>query len=300
MNIAIIGSGGDGAGMNECLFNLCNLFKKHKIILFYHGLQGIIDNEIANIDLKTIKSERKKGGIIIKSSRSSEFLTENGFNKCIKNLNKNKIDLLIIMGGNGSLKACLKLNNANVKCIFIPTTIDNDIKFSNYSIGHSTAIENAVDFIEKVNTSMIAFDRTCIYEVMGRHCPDIALKVSKKVNACYCYTSSSTKQDLLKAVKKELKNNNAPIIILQENTTDINELKSFLSLKLKTVDVKSAVVGYVQRGGFATKEDLQMARGFAKKTAYCVKKGLSNVLISYDEKLKNFKCVSLEEIKGLC
>lgn len=291
MNIAIIGSGGDGAGMNECLYTLCSKLKKHNVVLFYHGLQGIIDNEIAKIDIKTLKNERKKGGIIIKSSRSQEFMTAKGFKKCVNSLKNNNIDLLIVMGGNGSLQGTKLLKNAGINCIFIPTTIDNDISQSDYSIGYSTAVNNAVDFIQKVDTSMKAFDRTCIYEVMGRHCPDIANSVAKQMNACYTFTDKSTNQDLLKAVKKELKTNTSPIIILQENTTNIDELKKYLQENLPHRDIKSAVVGYVQRGGYATNTDLIMSAGFAKKVADCIKSGIYNVMVVY--KNSEFKTVEL-------
>ncbi len=295
MNIAIIGSGGDGAGMNECLYNLCKHLKKHNVVLFCHGLQGIINNEVSDISLKTIKQERKKGGIVIKSSRSTEFLTEKGFFKCVNNLKKHKIDTLIVMGGNGSLMATKKLVSAGINCVFIPTTIDNDIKCSDYSIGYSTAVNNAVDFIEKVNTSMMSFDRTCIYEVMGRHCPDIANSVSKRVNACFCFTGKSLKSAMLKSVKLCLKTNNSPIVIVQENTVNIDELKNYLLEKLKNVDVKSAVVGYVQRGGFATKTELKMAQGFAKITAMCVKKNINNVVVCYNGFKKDFEYKKLSE-----
>lgn len=291
MNISIIGSGGDGAGMNQCLYTLCSKLKKHNIILYYHGLQGIIDNEIAKFDLKTLYNERKKGGIIIKSSRSQEFMTEAGFKKCVNNLKNQKIDVLIVMGGNGSLQGTKLLKNAGINCIFIPTTIDNDIKQSDYSIGYSTAVNNAIDFIQKVDTSMKAFDRTCIYEVMGRHCPDIANSVAKELKACYTFTDKSTKQDLLKAVKNELKTNNAPIIILQENTVDIDELKKYLQDNLPHRDIKSAVVGYVQRGGYASKTDLVMSAGFAQKVSDCIKKNIYNVMVIY--KNNKFETVEL-------
>ena len=295
MNIAIIGSGGDGAGMNECLYTLCSGLKGHNVTLFYRGLQGIIDNDVAKIDLKTLKNERKKGGIVIKSSRSSGFLTEKGFSKCVNNLKKHKIDVLVVMGGNGSLQATKKLVKAGINCIFIPTTIDNDIKDSDYSIGYSTAVNNAVDFILKVDTSMKAFDRLCIYEVMGRHCSDIANSVAKIVNASYCFTQKSTKQELLKAVKESLKTNKAPIVILQENTVNIDELKQFLTEKLKNVDVKSAVVGYVQRGGYATKQDLKMASNFAKQTIYCINSKSCNTMVSYNKEANKFVNIGLSD-----
>lgn len=288
MNIAILGSGGDGAGMNQCLYEMCKRLKKHKITLFYRGYQGLIENSIASYSLNFLKEERIKGGIIIKSSRSPEFMTEKGFKKAIKNLKENNIDILIVMGGNGSLQGVKKLVQAGVKCIFIPTTIDNDIQESDYSIGFDTAVNNAVDFVTKVDTSMQAFDRTCIYEVMGRHCPDIANAVTQKTCADYCYTDKSTKEDMLKSIKRALKVDLSPKIILQENVIDANELKNYLQDNLKGVDVKAQIVGYVQRGGYATKKELFMATEFAIGVYKCIKAEKFNQIIYYSQKENAF------------
>ena len=286
MNIAIIGSGGDGAGMNACLYHLCCGLKKHNITLFYRGLSGIIKNDKINLTLNQLKQEKNKGGIIIKSSRCPEFLTQKGFDKAVLNLKENNIDVLIVMGGNGSLQGVKKLVGAGINCIFIPTTIDNDIKESDYTIGFDTAVSNAVDFVKKVNTSMQSFDRVCIYEVMGRHCPDIANCVKELTNSEFCYTTESKMEDCLKVVKKCLKNNIIPKIILQENVIKTEDLKDYLSQNLKNIDVKIAVVGYVQRGGNATQKELKMATGFAKNVITLVNKNCLNKMVCFN-KLKN-------------
>ena len=293
MNIAIIGSGGDGAGMNMCLYELCKKLKHHNVILFYRGFQGLIDNSIANYSLNFLRDKKQDGGIIIKSSRSSEFMTEKGFNKAIKNLEKNNIGVLIVMGGNGSLCGVKKLAQAGVKCIFIPTTIDNDIKESDYSIGFDTAVCNAVDFVQKVDVSMQAFDRLCIYEVMGRHCPDIANCVGDITNADYVYTSDSTKKDCLNQIKKSIKKDLSPKIILQENVLPNEELKEYLSNNLKNVDVKVAVVGYVQRGGKATKRELFMASEFAETTVNSIKKMEFNRIVRFNKSINCFETINL-------
>lgn len=293
MNIAIIGSGGDGAGMNECLYNLCKKLSKHNIILFNRGLQGIIENDILNLSLAEIKKHRTLGGIIIKSSRSADFLTEKGYQKFLKNIKNNKIDVLIVMGGNGSLQATRKIISSGIKCVFIPTTIDNDIKLSDYSMGFDTAIYNATDFINKVTISMKAFDRTCIYEVMGRHCEDLAKAVASNTNACYTFTANSTKTELLNAVKNDLKTNLAPIVILQENTVNIEELKKYLSQKLPKNDIKCEVVGYVQRGGYSTKKELTNAKLFALKTVEAINKQQFNSIICYNKNSNLFEIKSL-------
>lgn len=293
MNIAIIASGGDGSGMNECLYAFCSSVKNHNIIMFNRGLEGIIQNDVAHFSLEQLKNERHKGGIIIKTSRSQNFLTDKGFNKCLKTLKNHQIDVLVVMGGNGSLKATKKLIKAGVRCVFIPASIDNDVEPSDYCIGYSTAVENAVDFVNKVNTSMRSFDRICIYEVMGRHCPDIAVTTQKLTNACCCVTEQTKKQEVLKAVKKELKTNSAPIVILQENTTDIDELRDYLSVNLKNKEIKTEIVGYVQRGGDANKTDMLMSRSFAKTALKCINSNIFNVMIAYNQRDNTFDCIEI-------
>lgn len=293
MNIAIIGSGGDGAGMNMCLYQMCKNLKNHNVILFNKGYQGVIDNNIANFTLKDLQRVKNKGGIIIKSSRSSEFMTEEGFNKAVNNLKKNNVDVLVVMGGNGSLQGVRELVNAGVNCIFIPTTIDNDIKESDYSIGYNTAVANAVDFIEKVDTSMKAFDRACIYEVMGRHCPDIANSVTEIVSADFCYTSKSNFKDCLKKIKEVCKTNKAPIIILQENVINIDELKNYLMKNIKEIEVKTAIVGYVQRGGDATKKELQMAKIFANVVDELINIKKFNQIVRYNKGKDIFENINI-------
>lgn len=291
MNIAIIGSGGDGSGMNECIYNICKTLKNHKIILFEGGLQGIINDKIANVTIKDLQEHRFEGGIQIKTGRSSEFMTTAGFNKCVRTLKKYNIELLIILGGNGSLKAAKRLSDAKINTILIPTTIDNDIKETDYSIGFDTAIFNAVDYISKVDQSMQAFSRICIYEVMGRKCDLLAKSVAQRLNAGYLFISKCTKTQMLEGVRNYIMyNSNLPIIIVQENIKPLNELEEFLAKHLD-YEIKSDVVGYVQRGGNATKYELEMANNFAKHVAKCVKNKTFNIMISYNKNSNSFNNV---------
>lgn len=281
MNIAIIGSGGDGAGMNMCLYQLCKSLKNHNIKLFYRGYQGLIDNSVAQFSINQLKEVKNKGGIIIKSSRSPEFMTKQGFEKAINTLKKHSIDVLIVMGGNGSLKGSKEIVKAGINVVFVPTTIDNDIEESDYCMGFDTAVENAVDFVNKVDTSMQAFDRTCIYEVMGRHCEDIANAVTQKTNSDFCYTTKSKKTDMLKKIKEVLKTGVSPKIILQENVINADELKAYIQKNISDIDVKVAIVGYVQRGGNATAKELGMAKGFAGQVVKAINNNQKNVMICY-------------------
>jgi len=287
MKIGIICSGGDGSGVNACLFNLSKFLHKYKVVFFDHGLEGVINNEISSVTNNDIKKVRNQGGIIIKTSRSSKFLTKKGFELFIGNIKKNNIDLLIILGGNGSFEACKKIIATGIKCVFIPLTIDNDLIYSDYSIGFDTAVNNACNYIKTVHTCMETFDRICIYEVMGRHCPKIANSIAEKIKPCYVYSQESNLEDCLNKTKEFLKTKTSPIIVLQENVIDRNELVKYLKNNIKNCKIKAVEVGYFQRGGNSTKLELKMAKNFAKFVSKNINKGYYNFIVCYKKDLNN-------------
>ncbi len=269
MNIGILASGGDGAGMNYCLYNIYKkLYKHNKIFLFNRGYLGLINNDVLGFDFNYIKQHKNDGGIMIKTSRCPKFETLEGQEKALENLEKNKIDVLIVMGGNGSLKGAKELARENVNIIFIPCTIDNDVLNSEYCIGFDTACFNCVSFIRQVNDTMKSFNRTCIYEAMGRKCPAIAITVGNMVDSDYMYVSNNCSvESCIEALRKIKDKKDAPIVILRENLIDIKYLKKEIENKLN-LDVRTCIVGYLQRGGKPTKLEKYYAKKFAEK---CIK-----------------------------
>lgn len=280
MNIGILASGGDGAGMNYCLYTLYKrLYKYHKITLFSRGFWGLIRDITLDYDLKFLRKMKNIGGICIKTSRCKEMQTSEGVDNAIQTLKKHDIDCLVVMGGNGSLNALKEIHDRGMDVIFIPCTIDNDIVGSDYTIGYDTACNNCTQFILQVNDTMKSFNRVCIYQAMGRNCPQIAITVGKNVKADYVYTDEfCSKEDCKNAIQNSTKD--APIVILRENLIDINELKSYLEQTLK-LDVRTCIVGYIQRGGKPTQLEKRYAHKFAKLCATSINQNkLNSALIS--------------------
>ena len=278
MNIGILASGGDGVGMNTFLYSICyRLHFKNNITLFSQGFKGLINDIVIPFDLKFLRINRNKGGVCIKTSRCPEFETGEGVDESIKTLQKYNIDCLIVMGGNGSLKGLKEIRDRGMDVMFIPCTIDNDLAGTDYCIGFNTACKNSIDFVNKVNDTMKSFNRTCIYQVMGRKCPQIAIEVGKKVNADYVFTDEfCTKEKCLEALKQSTKD--APIIIVREDLIDIEELKQYIQDEL-SFDVKISTIGYIQRGGNPTCKEKYFAKGFARKCAREIKKNRLNSAI---------------------
>lgn len=265
MNIGILASGGDGAGMNYCLFNLYKkLHKRNNVYLFNRGYYGLMENDVLYYDYDVLNRYKNDGGIIIKTSRCPEFKTQEGKQKAINTINELKLDCLIVMGGNGSLRGAKELQSLGVNVMFIPCTIDNDVAGSEYCIGFDTACYNCTNFVLHINDTMKSFNRTCIYEAMGRECPQIAIKVAQNVGAAYAYVDKNcTPEKCIDAVSEYLKTNDSAIIILRENLLNIEQLKEKVKAAL-SIDVKTCIVGYVQRGGVPTKYEKQCAKNFAE------------------------------------
>lgn len=281
MNIGVLASGGDGAGMNMFLYTLVKSLKKHNITLFKFGYKGLIEDLVCDFDLPYLKSKCLDGGVCIKTSRCPEFTTKQGQIKALETLKKHNIDVLVVMGGNGSLKGAKSIAGKGVKIIFVPCSIDNDVSPSKYAIGFDTACDACVKYIKNVQDTMLSFDRLCIYEVMGRDYDAIAQKVGEKVDADYIYTDKSNVNDCVKYLQNTQKS--APIVILQENLVNIEDLANDISQKLNR-EVKFCVIGYFQRGGTPTVNECKFAKQFADVCVKQIKDGLNNNLmfIKYD------------------
>ena len=278
MNIGILASGGDGVGMNTFLYNFCLwLHINNKITLFSQGYKGLIYDITIPYDIKFLRKNRNNGGICIKTSRCQEFETGEGVDDAIKTLQKHNIDCLVVMGGNGSLKGLKEISDRGMDVMFVPCTIDNDLAGTDYCIGFDTACNNSINFVKQVNDTMQSFNRTCIYQVMGRKCPQIALDVGKSVDADYVFTDEfCTKEKCLEALNQSKKD--APIVIVKEDLIDVEELKHYIQDQLNS-DVKISTIGYIQRGGKPTQKEKHFAKCFAKKCAMEIRRNKLNSAI---------------------
>lgn len=285
MKILMLASGGDCVGMNYTLYLLSKKLFNHDLFVCYEGYQGLIDNKIEKIDKKLIKDNRFEGGVVIKSSRSKDFMTTKGFNKAVKNILENNFDKVIILGGNGSLLGAKKLAK-KVNVIFLPATIDNDVEETDYSIGFDSAVENCLMYIDNVRDTFWSFNRTGIFEVMGRDSSAIADRVYKGVNADMLITSKSDLDDIalkLNVLKKAI---SSPIIIIKERITDVNALAKMLEEETQT-EVRSAVIGYFQRGGFPSKKEKVYSKIFVNFLKNNIK--YNNFMVVLQDKVKKIQ-----------
>jgi 6-phosphofructokinase 1 len=150
-----------------------------KVFGIMHGYQGLINGEIKEFNRRSVSNIINLGGTILKTSRSEEFMAKKGQHKAVNNLKKYKIDGLIVIGGNGSFQGAHKLcKDWGVRCIGVPGTIDNDLNGTDFSVGSITAVDVALDAIDKIRDTVSSLERIFVVEVMGRECGYIAMRVA--------------------------------------------------------------------------------------------------------------------------
>ena len=175
--IGILTSGGDAPGMNAAIRAVVRtgIFNKMKVMAVKQGYNGLINGDIDEMNLSSVADIIHRGGTIIRTARSEEFMTEKGLKKALNVIDVFGIDGLIILGGDGSFRGAQTLNERGIACVGIPCTIDNDMGYTDYTIGFFTAVETVVDAISKIRDTSASHGRANIIEVMGRRCGDIAL-----------------------------------------------------------------------------------------------------------------------------
>ncbi len=276
MKIMILASGGDAPGMNSCIHYLTKFLKRHEVYACRYGYQGILEKKFEKITTKDTFLHRNIAGVFIKSARSEKFKTAEGIKEAIKILTNFGVDYLIVLGGDGSFRGAQELVKRGIKVVFIPSTIDRDMPYETYTMGFYTAVSACVNYINNVKPTMDAFDRTCIYEVMGRHDPDLAGLVGQIVKADMVIDQNNMNNIDYKKFKKMHNENPVRTIILQENTVPIEELVQSFSL-FSGGEVRQCVIGYVQRGTAPT----QLEKFHCKQFAKYAQKAINNKMIAF-------------------
>lgn len=285
--IAILTSGGDSQGMNAYLYKITNLLLENNFepIGIFNGYNGIFEENFVNLTKNMVENISFLGGSFLKTARSERFATEEGVKKASEILKSHDIKTIIINGGNGSFKGANELSKHNINVICIPGTVDNDLFYSDISLGFDTAVNNAVEVIDKVKQTMQTNNRGLIAEVMGRHCGNIALNVAVSVNADALIINEDKESvnTILNRIEKAINNGKeSPVIVLQENILDGNSLAIELSKKFNKT-FKFQVIGYVQRGGSPTIKDRIFANLLAFKTLELLKTKTYNQAIGMNK-----------------
>jgi 6-phosphofructokinase 1 len=262
-SIAVLTSGGDSQGMNAAVRAVVRsgLFHNLEVYGVQRGYQGLINDDIRPMDLRSVGDIIQRGGTILQTARSKEMLTPEGQQKAADNLRKRGIDSLVVIGGDGSYQGANKLAQLGIRTMGLPGTIDNDISYTDVTIGFDTAVSIVVDAINKLRDTMSSHERSSMVEVMGRHCGDIAL---------YAGLASGAETILvpevpfnLEEVAARMKENfdagkRHSIIIVAEGVGRGEEIAQKIE-SYNGIEARVTVLGHIQRGGTPTHNDRILA-----------------------------------------
>jgi len=298
MKIAILTSGGDSSGMNAAIkkFVEYSLEKGYEPYFVYDGLEGLIDGKIKKAEYKDVGGIIYRGGTIIRSSRSKRWFDKAYRKEAFENLKKHNIDMLIILGGDGSFRALnVFYNEFKIPFMGIPATIDNDLPLNEYTIGVDTALNVIRHAIDEIRDTASSFSRAFVIETMGRECGYLALTsaVANGAEMCLIPEVKFNLENLKKRYLKEIKNGRSYFLaVVAEGLKISNKIKDWFEKEIG-FESRVTVLGHIQRGGSPTVLERLRAAEFIETALDNFEKNPNKIVTYYKD---NFVLRDLEEI----
>lgn len=262
--IGVLTSGGDAPGMNAAVRSVVRyaVHNKLEVAGIYRGYAGLINEELVLLDHRSVSGIINRGGTILKTARSPEFLTEEGQHRAVETIKKNSIDGLVVIGGNGTYCGAIDLfKKHKVLCIGVPGTIDNDINGTDSTIGADTAVNTALEAIDKIRDTATSMERIFVVEVMGRESGFIALQVAVGGGAeeALLPEQKFDFQDICsQIVEGNIRGKISWIVIVAEGAAGAADIAKRIT-EMTSLETREVVLGHVQRGGSPTARDRILA-----------------------------------------
>ena len=268
--IGILTSGGDSPGMNAAIRAAvrCGIEAGMEVYGIYRGYEGLLEGEIKQLNRSSVGDILQRGGTMLKTARSERFRTEEGQEKAMQMLETFGIEGLIIVGGDGSLRGGLDLSKRGIKVMGLPGTIDNDLAYTDYTIGFDTAVTTVLEAISKIRDTSSSHERTTIIEVMGRHCGDIALYagLAGGAEAVLVPEIETNLNEVCQRIVIGANRGKQHSLIIKAEGVDISSQDLVEAIGRKTGrETKLVVLSYLQRGGSPTLRDRLLATQCAAK-----------------------------------
>lgn len=287
MRIGILTSGGDAPGMNACVKSVCDMATNlgYEVIAFRRGYKGIMDMDYLKLDREYVADIFNLGGSKIMTGRSMAFTERSGVMQAVDNLRSLGIEVLVVIGGNGTYRGANELVKQGMNVIAIPATVDNDVYSTDRSIGFDTAVNNAVDMIVNIQATMRANERVALIETMGRDGGDIALysAIASESDIVVVPEDKKTEADVIEMIKDEIaRGNQSPIVILAEKQFDIEKLRVKVE-ESTNKECRTVVLGYMQRGGGPNMADRTLGIRYGASAVMLINEGVVNVALGVDD-----------------
>ena len=300
--IGVLTSGGDAPGMNAAIRAVVRtgIYNGLEVFGIMRGYQGLIEDDIFKMESRSVANIIQRGGTILKTARSKLFLTYEGRQKAYEILKQRGIDGLVIIGGDGSFRGAVEFSQEfDIPCVGIAGTIDKDIAGTDFTIGFDTAVNTAVEAIDKIRDTMDAHDRLFIIEVMGRDAGYIALHsgIATGAENIMIPERKTNIDDLIHSLQeKERRKKLVNLIVVAEGDEfgGANELAKTIKERLPQAEARVCILGHIQRGGAPTCLDRLIASRMGYHAVESLLEGRHNVFVGILNNKMNY--VPLEKV----
>lgn len=298
--IAVLTSGGDAPGMNAAVRAVVRsgINRGMKVFGVYRGFNGLLNKEIEEMTLRSVSEIIGNGGTMLYTARSEEFKKKEAQERAADYCRSMGISGVVVIGGDGSFQGARALTEAGINCIGVPGTIDNDIACSEYTVGFDTAMNTALEMVDRIRDTAQSHDRCSIVEVMGRRCGDIALQTGIATGATAILVPEieyNIERDVIARIINTQKTGKKHfIIVVAEGVGKVNDLAKYIEQRLG-IEARATILGHVQRGGSPTLRDRVVASQMGYKAVQLLAHDIGNRVVA----MRDGKIIDLDITEAL-
>ncbi len=304
-SIAVLTSGGDAPGMNAAVRAVvrAGINRGMRVFGIYRGYNGLLNGDIEEMNLRSVSDIIGNGGTMLYTARSEEFKHKEAQERAAEFCRSQGISGVVVIGGDGSFRGARALTAAGINCVGVPGTIDNDIACSEYTIGFDTAMNTALEMVDRIRDTAQSHDRCSIVEVMGRRCGDIALQTGIATGATAILVPEiefNIERDVIARIVNTQKTGKKHfVIVVAEGVGGVNDLAKYVEQRLG-IEARATILGHVQRGGSPTVRDRVVASQMGYEAVSLLDKGYGNrVVVMRDGKITHLdinKALDMERV----
>jgi len=293
--IGVLSSGGDAPGMNAAIRAVVRtgIYYGLEVFGIMRGYQGMIENDIVPMHSRSVANIIQRGGTILKTARCKDFFEPQGRKKAYENLKALGINGLVVVGGDGSFRgANVFASEYDIPCIGLPGTIDKDIAGTDFTIGFDTAVNTAIEAIDKIRDTADAHDRLFIIEVMGRDAGYIALHsgiATGAENILIPERKTDIEELISSLMEKEKRKKLVNMVVVAEGDEfGANEIARIIAERMPNAETRVCILGHIQRGGSPTCLDRLIASRMGYAAVECLLEGRFNVMVGIRNNTMNY------------
>ncbi len=298
--IGLLTSGGDAPGMNAAIRAVVRsgIYFGMEMYGIERGYAGLLEDKVEPMEMRSVSNIVQLGGTKLRTARCLEMLTKEGQKQAVATLEKHGIDGLVVIGGDGSFRGARVLSEEyGVPTIGIPSTIDNDLEYTDYTLGFDTAVNTCLDIINKLRDTMTSHERVSVVEVMGRHCGDIALYsgIATGAEIIVVPEIKFDMDDIVSRINRSrASGKHSNIIVVAEGVMSAEEFGKKLQERT-TYSVRPTCIGHVQRGGSPSMADRMLAAQFGNKAIRLLNDGIGNRVVG----IRDNKIIDMDIIEAV-